>query len=84
MQNVPALSEEDIRDIRKHGCCLGKFRTLLEGTYYCYLADVFECRHQEKRHVEKLGADLVVCETARQEPCETCDYYRAVAAAAQA
>jgi hypothetical protein len=84
MQNVPALSEDHVSEIRKHGCCLGKYRVLLDRTYYCYLAHTHDCRHQEKRHVEKLGTEMTVCETDRQEPCETCDYFKTVAAAAGA
>ena len=84
MQNPWALGEGAVREILERGCCLGKYRVLVEGTYYCYLEGAFECRHQQRRRVQRIGADMLVCEADRQESCESCEHYKAAAVAPRA
>ncbi|MHC4914964.1 MAG: hypothetical protein ACYTGB_05680 [Planctomycetota bacterium] len=79
MNNSELAGEEARNLIGRHGCCLGTYRVLLAGVYYCYLGSVLECRHQERGRIRQLGEDVFVCETKRQEPCHTCDLYSVAA-----
>jgi hypothetical protein len=82
MRQSDLVYEGEVAKIQAQGCCLGRYRVLLDGTYYCYLEGVVECRHQDRRYVKSIHRTMLVCETKNQVPCERCEHYAAVAARA--
>lgn len=70
------IDEHEIELIKERGCCLGKYRVLVEATYYCFLEGVFDCNHQDRQYIKKLNSNMTVCKTNRQLSCEKCDSYK--------
>lgn len=68
-----------IEQIKTTGCCLGKYRVLMDGSYYCYLEDAFQCENQDKQYVKKLKSHMFFCKTNSQLPCAECPKYNAAA-----
>ncbi len=69
------IDEEAIEKIKKHGCCLGKYRILLSDDYYCFLEKIFNCHHQDRRYVKTINGYMLACKTNNELPCEECDIY---------
>jgi hypothetical protein len=69
------IADDAIEKIKKQGCCLGKYRILLSGGYYCFLEKIFDCPHQDKRYVKNASGYMLACKTNNQLPCEQCERY---------
>jgi len=70
------IDERAIEKIKEHGCCLGKYRVLLDTAYYCFLEGIFDCKNQDRRFVKKINGDMLACKTNRQLPCQDCDLHK--------
>lgn len=71
------IDERVIEKLKERGCCLGKYRVLSGGIYYCFLEGIFDCENQDRRFVKRINDDMLVCKTNKQLPCEECDLYKA-------
>lgn len=71
-----SINEEGIKRIKEQGCCVGKYRILLDDVYYCYLEDVYNCKNQDKQFIKKYNSHMHICKTNYQKPCEECDLYK--------
>lgn len=71
-----SIDEDGIARIKEHGCCLGKYRVLLGGVYYCYLEEVFNCKNQDKQFIKKFNSHMHICKTNYQKSCAECDLYK--------
>lgn len=69
------LDEEAIEKIKEYNCCLGKYRVLLSDGYYCFLEQIFDCPHQDRRYVKNINSSMLACKTNKQLPCQECDTY---------
>ncbi len=76
MSDRQLISEEGIARVEKNGCCLGKYRVLIDGNYYCYLEDRYNCKHQSRQFVRKINCSMTICEINNQRPCEVCEKYK--------
>jgi hypothetical protein len=76
MLDTEILSEQGIAQVEKTGCCLGKYRIFFGGTYYCYLMDVYECQHQERKFIQTIHSEMAVCLSNEQHSCNACDQYK--------
>jgi hypothetical protein len=70
------ISKEGISQIKKIGCCLGKYRALINGTYFCSFGGQVSCKGQSRQFVKKIDGYLTVCEPESQNPCLECDTYQ--------
>jgi hypothetical protein len=70
------IDGEEIERIKERGCCLGKYRVLIDNSYYCFLEGIFACKNQDKRYVKNLNSNMAVCKTNQQLPCEQCELYK--------
>ncbi len=70
-----SISQKVLDEIDHVGCCLGKFRVLLDGIYHCYLDGIYACRHQDIFHEDEEDDyyEMSICEIENQNPCEECD-----------
>jgi len=68
MHDRDLIHEDSIAEISQEGCCLGRYRTKVEDTYYCYLEHLFDCKHQDKRYVESLKSIMWARKTKNQLP----------------
>ncbi len=71
-----SIDEQEIEIIKERGCCLGKYRALLHGVYYCYLEDLFNCKNQDRQFIKEFNSHMHICKTNHQKPCEECDLYK--------
>jgi hypothetical protein len=79
------IDEGAIEKIRERGCCLGKYRVLLNSVYYCCMGGVLNCSRQNKEYfkvhsytngvMKILDSYMTVCTTNNQLPCQECDLY---------
>ena len=83
MLDKDIISEQAVAEVQKTGCCLGKYRILIGGTYYCYLVDVYKCKHQDRKFVKTINSEMAVCISNEQLSCEECDQYSAASAKAK-
>jgi hypothetical protein len=70
------ISKEGISQIKKLGCCLGKYRALINGTYFCSFGGQVTCKGQSRQFFEKIDGYLTVCEPDSQYPCQECEKYQ--------
>lgn len=69
------IDERAVEKIQARGCCLGKYRVLINKSYYCFLEGIYECRNQDRRFVKMVNDDMLVCKTNNQNPCSACELY---------
>lgn len=80
------IDEDEIGKIKEQGCCLGKYRFLLNSVYYCSMGGIFDCLHQNKEYfkvrsytngvMKIIDSYMTVCTTNNQLPCQECDLYK--------
>ncbi|MDP2905875.1 MAG: hypothetical protein Q8O22_06215 [Candidatus Omnitrophota bacterium] len=70
------IDEKAIEKIKERGCCLGKYRVLLDGAYCCFLEGIFDCHNQDRRFVKKINDEMLVCKTNNQVLCQECVLYK--------
>ncbi len=70
-----SVSQKILDEIDQIGCCLGKYRVMLDGVYHCYLDGIYACRHQDIFHEDDNYNEMSICEIDNQNPCEECKNY---------
>ena len=75
MIDEESISQKVLDEIDRTGCCLGKFRVMLDGIYRCYLGGIYICRHQDIFHEYDSEYEMAICELDNQKPCEECQKY---------
>jgi hypothetical protein len=83
MLDKDIIREQAIAEVQKTGCCLGKYRIPIGGIYYCYLLDVYKCKHQNRKFIKTINSEMAECKSNEQRLCEECDQYRTASAEAK-
>jgi hypothetical protein len=69
------IADDVLERVKKQDCCLGRYRVLLSGGYYCFLEKIFNCVYQDRKYIRNINAYMSVCTTGQQFPWEQCDVY---------
>ncbi len=77
MIDEESISQEVLDEIDHIGCCLGKYRVMLDGVYHCYLDGIYICSHQDIFHEDDNYYEMSICELDNQKPCKECEKYAA-------